>query len=121
MTVPIRIPDQRTDALRFANEIRSKRAVLKAELKAGTAYLGPVLISPASWLRTMRIHSLLLATPRIGETKAVRILEACRLPRTIQVRHTTAEGRRKLLRLIEERYPKVELGEWLFEASEARI
>jgi hypothetical protein len=68
---------QRLRALRLANEIRSARAQLKKDLASGKIELAQVLARPPECVRTARVRDVLLALPRIGLVKAVRILADC--------------------------------------------
>lgn len=77
--VPDRSLKQREDALKRANVIRTFRASLKVDLKAGRARVAPVLVDPAGELATMKVFDLLMATPKFGKVKVNRILTACRI------------------------------------------
>src|SRR5436309_12479569 len=70
---------QRMDALRRANEIRSRRADLKRELKAGRQHIHPLLLDPPEYLQTAKVFDLLLAVPKYGRVKVNRILTQCRI------------------------------------------
>ena len=61
--IPERDLAQRMKALTHANEIRSSRAQLKRDLKAGRR----------------SIHDLLLAVPKYGRVKVNNILQICRI------------------------------------------
>src|SRR6188768_43635 len=60
---PERSLTQRMDALKRANDIRTRRASLKRDLKAGRVH----------------IHGLLLDAPKYGRVKVNRILTQCRI------------------------------------------
>jgi hypothetical protein len=60
---------QRQDALARANEIRSKRAVLKRDLKAGRVSLAPLLLDPPEWLLTAKVFDIVRAVPTLGRVK----------------------------------------------------
>jgi hypothetical protein len=72
---PARSRQQRLDALQTANRIRSTRAVLKVELKAGRADFLALLIDPPEWLMTAKIFDILLALPKVGRVKANKALQ----------------------------------------------
>jgi len=74
---PTRSLQQRLDALRDANDVRSHRARLKRDLKAGRASVVPVLIDPPEWLLTMAVVDLLLAMPRWGRVRVGKLLKQC--------------------------------------------
>jgi hypothetical protein len=67
------------DALQRANHVRSKRARLKADLKAGTITVASVLREPPEFLQTAKVIDILMATPKCGRVKSARILEQCRV------------------------------------------
>ncbi len=67
------------EALRRANEIRTQRAKLKRELKAGRAQIHPLLLDPPEYLQTAKVFDLLLDVPKYGRVKVNRILTHCRI------------------------------------------
>lgn len=77
-TPPDRSIDQRMSALAKANEIRSKRAQLKRDMKAGRVRLEEVLIDPPEWLCTAKVYDLLLSLPKTGRVKANKTLTSTR-------------------------------------------
>ncbi|MDQ3933975.1 MAG: hypothetical protein M3340_05020 [Actinomycetota bacterium] len=76
---PERSLTQRMEALRRANEIRTRRAELKRELKAGRVRIHPLLLDPPEYLQTAKVFDLLLAVPKYGRVKVNRILTQCRI------------------------------------------
>ena len=76
---PERSFTQRMDALRRANEIRTQRARLKRDLKAGRTQIQGLLLDPPEYLLTAKVFDLLLAVPKYGRVKANRILTQCRI------------------------------------------
>lgn len=102
-------PAQRMSALQKANRVRKRRAVVKAELRSGAVHLGDVLFSRAAYLQSMRIQDLLLATPKVGRTKATRALRACWLSGSSTVGKTSRKSKERLLEHLEERTPTIEL------------
>ncbi|HYH60221.1 MAG TPA: integration host factor, actinobacterial type [Thermoleophilaceae bacterium] len=76
---PERSFTQRMDALKRANEIRTQRARLKRDLKAGRAQIQKLLLDPPEYLLTAKVFDLLLAVPKYGRVKANRILTQCRI------------------------------------------
>ncbi|TAK88899.1 hypothetical protein EPO04_02170 [Patescibacteria group bacterium] len=70
---------QRMDALQKANEIRTRRAQLKRDLKAGRASIREILLNPPVWLETAKVFDMLLATPKYGRVKVNKILAQCRI------------------------------------------
>jgi hypothetical protein len=67
------------DALKRANEIRTQRARLKRDLKAGRSQIQALLLDPPEYLLTAKVFDLLLAVPKYGRVKANRILTQCRI------------------------------------------
>src|SRR3954470_2053049 len=76
---PERSLTPRMDALRRANEIRTRRATLKRELKAGRTQIHGLLLDPPEYLLTAKVFDLLLAVPKYGRVKVNRILTQCRI------------------------------------------
>ena len=70
---------QRMDALSKANEIRTRRAQLKRDLKAGRASIHRLLLDPPEWIETAKVLDMLLAVPKYGRVKANKILTQCRI------------------------------------------
>lgn len=71
---PDRSLAQRMQALGNANEIRSRRAQLKRDVKAGRVGLADVLLAPEAWVETMKVWDLLVTVPKYGRVKVNRIL-----------------------------------------------
>jgi hypothetical protein len=61
------------------NEVRALRAQLKRDLKAGRLSIGPLLLDPPPFLETAKVFDVLLALPRHGRVKAIKILHSCRV------------------------------------------
>jgi len=76
---PERSLDQRMDALRRANRVRSQRARLKVDLKRGSVTIAVVLRDPPDFLLTAKVIDLLMAAPKCGRVKSARIMEQCRV------------------------------------------
>ena len=76
---PERSLTQRMEALKRANEIRTRRATLKRDLKAGRQKIQPLLLEPPEYLETAKVFDLLLAVPKYGRVKVNRILTHCRI------------------------------------------
>jgi len=76
---PERSLTQRMDALKRANEIRTRRATLKRDLKAGRVKIHDLLTEPPQYLQTAKVFDLLLAVPKYGRVKVNRILTHCRI------------------------------------------
>ena len=76
---PERSLTQRMDALKRANDIRTRRASLKRDLKAGRTQIHGLLLDPPPFLQTAKVSDLLLAVPKYGRVKVNRMLNACRI------------------------------------------
>jgi hypothetical protein len=76
---PERSLTQRMDALARANDIRTRRAQLKRDLKAGRTSIHGLLLDPPEYLQTAKVFDLLLAVPKYGRVKVNRILTQCRI------------------------------------------
>ncbi|MCP9491302.1 MAG: hypothetical protein MSC31_15705 [Solirubrobacteraceae bacterium MAG38_C4-C5] len=76
---PERSLTQRRDALQKGNEVRSKRARLKRDLKAGRVTISPYLLTPPDWLETAKVADMLLAIPKYGRVKVDRALTQTRI------------------------------------------
>ena len=66
-------------ALKRANDIRTKRAMLKRSLKDGRANPQALLLSPPEYILTAKVSELLLAVPKYGQVKVNKILGQCRI------------------------------------------
>lgn len=71
---PNRTLTQRLDALERANDIRTRRAEMKRDIKAGRASARRLLDDPPEWIETMKVWDLLIAVPKYGRVKVNRIL-----------------------------------------------
>src|SRR3979490_2462738 len=76
---PERSLNQRMDALQKANVIRTRRAQLKRDLKAGRVSISTLLLEPPEYLETAKVFDMLLAVPKYGRVKANKILTQCRI------------------------------------------
>jgi hypothetical protein len=85
------------DALSRANEIRSRRAALKTDLKRGRVSIGEILASPPDYLLTAKVLDVLMAVPKCGRVKSARILEQCRISPSKTVGGLSGRQRSELL------------------------
>jgi hypothetical protein len=79
LAAPERSLVQRMEALQRANDIRSRRAQLKRDLKAGRTPIHELLLEPPDYLQTAKVFDLLLAVPKYGRVKVNKILSLCRI------------------------------------------
>jgi hypothetical protein len=77
--VPERTQEQRMRALKRANQIRSARAQLKRDLKAGKVKVEKLLIDPPDYVLSAKAFDMILAVPKYGRVKANKILTQCRI------------------------------------------
>ena len=77
--VPERSHDQRMKALRRANDIRTRRAQLKRDLKGGKTQVDGLLLDPPEWVMTAKVFDMLLAVPKYGRVKVNKVLQVCRI------------------------------------------
>jgi hypothetical protein len=77
--VPERTREQRMKALRRANEIRSSRAQLKRDLKAGKVKIEQLLRDPPEYVLSAKAFDMIVAVPKYGRVKANKILTQCRI------------------------------------------
>lgn len=76
---PERSLNQRMDALARANRIRTERAQLKRDLKAGRLSIHTLLLHPPEYVETAKVFDMLLAVPKYGRVKVNKILAHCRI------------------------------------------
>lgn len=99
-TAPDRSLDQRMDALTRANEIRTKRAQLKRDLKAGRAAIHELLMEPPTYIETAKVFDLLLAVPKYGRVKANKVLTQCRISPSKTIGGLSQRQRAELVALL---------------------
>jgi hypothetical protein len=78
-TAPERSLTQRMEALKRANTIRTKRAKLKKDLRAGRVRPQSLLLSPPEYILTAKVSEMLMAVPKYGQVKVNKILSQCRI------------------------------------------
>ncbi|MGH2859679.1 MAG: integration host factor, actinobacterial type [Solirubrobacteraceae bacterium] len=79
LAAPERTLNQRMEALQRANDVRSRRAQLKRDLKAGRQPIGELLLRPPDYVQTAKVFDLMLAVPKYGRVKVNKILSQCRI------------------------------------------
>ncbi|HWF55262.1 MAG TPA: integration host factor, actinobacterial type [Solirubrobacteraceae bacterium] len=79
IAAPERSLVQRMEALKSANDIRTQRAQLKRDLKAGRQHVHVLLLEPPAYLKTAKVFDVLLAVPKYGRVKVNKILSQCRI------------------------------------------
>ena len=94
---PVRTLEQRLDALSRANEIRSKRAQLKKDLKQGQKMIDDILAEPPEFIKTAKVIDVLLAVPNCGKVKSAKVLNHCRISPNKTVGGLSERQRRELV------------------------
>lgn len=97
---PDRTLQQRYDALAIANEIRTKRAQLKRDIKAGRTTILAVLTEMPDYVHTMKLFDLLLAAPKFGRVKANKIIQRCRISPSKTLGGMSERQRQELMLLL---------------------
>lgn len=106
-TTPVRTDDQRLQALKRANVIRSKRKDLKSDLKAGKQSVVAIIARPPAHCQSMYVYDLLRATPKIGQVKANRLLTMCRISSSKTLGGLSVRQRTELISRIRNQWPQV--------------
>lgn len=99
-TTPERSLNQRMDALARANEVRSARAQLKRDLKAGRCSIHSLLLDPPEYLETAKAFDMLLAVPKYGRVKVNKMLLACRISPSKTIGGLSERQRAELVSLL---------------------
>jgi hypothetical protein len=97
---PERSLHQRMDALQRANEIRSQRAQLKRDLKAGRHSIHALLLNPPEYVETAKVFDMLLAVPKYGRVKVNKILAYCRISPSKTIGGLSERQRSELVSLL---------------------
>ena len=90
-------------ALEMANEIRTKRAQLKKDLKAGKVKIDVLLLDPPEWLGSAKVFDIILAVPKYGRVKVNRILNQCRISPSKTIGGLSERQRAELVALLRRR------------------
>jgi hypothetical protein len=99
VAAPDRNLEQRMEALARANEIRSKRAQLKRDIKAGRLHVTALLADPPYWILTAKVYDLLMAAPKLGRVKVNKILSRARVASSKTVDGLTVRQREEIVAL----------------------
>lgn len=94
---PTRSLAQRREALEQANKIRSYRANLKRDMKAGRKDIIDVIRRPPEEVATMKLAELLLAVPKLGRTKVGTMLNKTRISPSKTIEGLTHRQRDEIL------------------------
>ncbi|MGH2916448.1 MAG: integration host factor, actinobacterial type [Solirubrobacteraceae bacterium] len=91
------------EALQRANDVRSRRAKLKRDLKASRASIGELLLEPPDYVETAKVFDLLLAVPKYGRVKVTKILSLCRISPSKTLGGLSERQRGELVALLKRR------------------
>lgn len=94
---PDRSPSQRLEALKLANAVRTERATLKRDLKAGRTRIDDVLLDPPDCVHSAKVADIMLAVPRYGRVKVTKVLQRCRISPSKTVIGLSERQRRELV------------------------
>src|SRR3954452_10104066 len=107
LTKPTMAPErsymQRMEALARANDIRTRRAQLKRDLKGGRQPIDELLLNPPEYLETAKVFDLLLAVPKYGRVKVNKILTQCKISPSKTVGGLSERQRRELVAFMRRR------------------
>src|ERR1700755_2880347 len=103
LAAPERSLVQRMEALQRANDIRSRRAQLKRDLKAGRQAIHELLLDPPEYLETAKVFDLMLAVPKYGRFKVNKILSTCRISPSKTIGGLSQRQRTELVELMRRR------------------
>lgn len=87
-------------ALRRANEVRTRRAQLKRDLKAGKVNIGKLLLDPPQWVESAKAFDMILAVPKYGRVKANKVLGQCRISPSKTIGGLSQRQRAELVQLL---------------------
>ena len=88
------------EALKRANDIRTARAKLKKDLKAGRRTIQDLLNEPPEYVMTAKVFDMLLAVPKYGRVQANRVLNQCRISPAKTVGGLSERQRAELVSLL---------------------
>jgi hypothetical protein len=87
------------EALKRANDIRVKRAKLKKDLKSGAVSIEQILSKPPEYVSTAKVFDMLMAVPKFGRVKSLRMLNQCRISQSKTVGGLSDRQRQELIAL----------------------
>jgi hypothetical protein len=100
VAAPERSLVQRMDALQRANEIRTRRAQLKRDLKGGRLSIHDLLLTPPEYVETAKVFDMLLAVPKYGRVKVNKVLATCRISPSKTIGGLSERQRNELVSLL---------------------
>lgn len=103
VVAPDRTLLQRLAALEHANEVRSRRAQLKRDLRVGRCVVVELVAEPPAFTDSMKIMDLLLAAPKVGRVKAAKLLRLAGVSPSKTLAGLSPRQRAQLVALLEAR------------------
>ncbi len=97
---PERSLTQRLEALQRANEVRTRRAQLKKDLRSGRTSIHALLENPPDCVETAKVIDMLLAVPKYGRVKATKVLQQCRISPSKTIGGLSERQRAELVSLL---------------------
>ena len=91
------------DALQRANTIRTQRAQLKRDLKAGRMSIHDLLLEPPGYIETAKVFDMLLAVPKYGRVKVNKVLVGCRISPSKTIGGLSQRQRSELVSMLQKR------------------
>jgi hypothetical protein len=95
--VPERTLQQRRDALKEANRIRTQRAGLKKRMKDRKESYFDLLLEPPQYIESMKVEDFLTAIPKYGKVKTNKVLQQSRISPTKTVGGMSSRQRTELV------------------------
>jgi hypothetical protein len=102
-TAPERSLMQRMEALQRANDIRTRRAQLKRDLKGGRVSIHQLLLEPPTYVETAKVFDMMLAVPKYGRVKVNKILQQCRISPSKTIGGLSERQRTELVSMLRRR------------------
>ena len=100
VAAPERSLTQRMEALQRANEIRTRRAQLKRDLKGGRVSIHDLLLEPPEYVETAKVFDMLLAVPKSGRVKVNKVLVQCRISQSMTIGGLSQRKRTELVSML---------------------
>lgn len=95
---PVLSLEERRAALAKAAEARKIRADIKAAIRTGSMSILEIINSDHPAVKRMRVHSLLIALPGVGDVRAMAIMERCNISHSRRIQGLGIHQRGELLR-----------------------
>ncbi len=80
--------------------VRTRRAQLKRDLKAGRTSIHTLLLEPPEYIETAKVFDMLLAVPKYGRVKVNKVLTQCRISPSKTIGGLSERQRDELVKLL---------------------